>query len=192
MTVGLKNYQWSIFSKFYLPPPPDEILVPPPQCTSGRQARSRWIWRGSCEKSARSITEIEKSALKTTGRGWRMSSRGWKRGDPKNFHAAFLLPPNIHCNNHRASLKAKKKESCKNSPLNTNTLYPIITTLRLWPMYMQTTNTYVIIELDFSAMVCSICKQMSAKVKSYYTIQLMLSWLEPKNQKKNRMKCMRR
>ena len=49
---------------------------------------------------------------------------------------------------------------------------------------MQTTNTYVIIELDFSAMVCSICKQMSAKVKSYYTIQLMLSWLEPKNQKK--------
>ena len=125
-----------------------------------------------------------------------MSSRGWKRGDPKNFHAAFLLPPNIHCNNHRASLKAKKKNHAKivRFTVSTKHQYTLSNNNNSETLtYMQTTNTYVIIELDFSAMVCSICKQMSAKVKSYYTIQLMLSWLEPKNQKKKkRMKCMRR
>ena len=47
---------------------------------------------GSCEKSARSITELEKSGLKMTRRRVKMSS-GWKGGDPKNFRAASLLPP---------------------------------------------------------------------------------------------------
>ena len=51
---------------------------------------------GSCEKSARSITELEKSGLKMTRRRVKMSS-GWKGGDPKNFRANLrpLLGPFI-------------------------------------------------------------------------------------------------